>query len=254
MPVITSEALPGISPRAPTPYPPSPLTTALPTRGSQARLRSQPIVRGTPRPASRYWCGRWLPQPFACSCTPPREFVIGLDLDRSVHQCRSTKMCWWRLGWVRSGGVERGAAGPAVGAVAGRRVDPRDGAGAGCVDAADPAVPASVGWYSPGAPAASGRSSRCRGASGDLAWDRRGSVGSGDRRSSGPLVVDSTVAREIDRNGGRDAYRAVDADAAAYDRALRPKPSKLATDPVLREQVSAKKLGVPHGRHSTRPP
>jgi len=48
------------------------------------------------------------------------------------------------------------------------------------------------------------------------------------------------VSREIDRNGGRDAYRAVDADAAAYDRALRPKPSKLATDPVLRERVAAK--------------
>jgi len=49
----------------------------------------------------------------------------------------------------------------------------------------------------------------------------------------------STVSREIDRNGGRDAYRAVNADAAAYDRARRPKPSKLATDPVLRERVSA---------------
>ncbi len=32
----------------------------------------------------------------------------------------------------------------------------------------------------------------------------------------------------------------VDADAAAYDRALRPKPSKLATNPELRERVSAK--------------
>jgi len=50
----------------------------------------------------------------------------------------------------------------------------------------------------------------------------------------------STVSREIDRNGGRDAYRAVDADAAAYGRARRPKPSKLATDPVLRERVSTK--------------
>ncbi len=49
----------------------------------------------------------------------------------------------------------------------------------------------------------------------------------------------STVSREIDRNGGRDAYGAVDADAAAYDRARRPKRSKLATDPVLRERVSA---------------
>jgi len=50
----------------------------------------------------------------------------------------------------------------------------------------------------------------------------------------------STVSREIDRNGGRDAYRAVDADAAAYDQARRPKPSKLATHPVLRERVAAK--------------
>ncbi len=50
----------------------------------------------------------------------------------------------------------------------------------------------------------------------------------------------STVSREIDRNGGRDAYRAVDADAAAYVRARRPKPSKLASDPVLRDWVTAK--------------
>jgi len=33
---------------------------------------------------------------------------------------------------------------------------------------------------------------------------------------------------------------AVDADAAAYARAGRPKPSKLATDPVLRARVTAK--------------
>ena len=49
----------------------------------------------------------------------------------------------------------------------------------------------------------------------------------------------STVAREIRRNGGRDAYRAVDADAAAFDRARRPKPSKLAGDPALRERVGS---------------
>ncbi len=48
----------------------------------------------------------------------------------------------------------------------------------------------------------------------------------------------STVSREIDRNGGRDAYRAVVADAAAYARARRPKPSKLATNPALRERVA----------------
>ncbi|WP_280222113.1 IS30 family transposase [Nocardia neocaledoniensis] len=50
----------------------------------------------------------------------------------------------------------------------------------------------------------------------------------------------STVSREITRNGGRELYRAAVADAAAYERALRPKPSKLATDPVLREMVAAK--------------
>ena len=40
----------------------------------------------------------------------------------------------------------------------------------------------------------------------------------------------STVSREIARNGGRDAYRAVVADAAAFERARRPKPSKLAAN------------------------
>nr|WP_167659905.1 helix-turn-helix domain-containing protein [Nocardia mangyaensis] len=50
----------------------------------------------------------------------------------------------------------------------------------------------------------------------------------------------STLSREITRNGGREVYRAAVADAAAYERALRPKPSKLATNPVLREMVAAK--------------
>jgi hypothetical protein len=44
----------------------------------------------------------------------------------------------------------------------------------------------------------------------------------------------STLSREIARNGGRDAYRALVADAAAFGRARRPKPSKLATNPDLR--------------------
>ncbi|WP_436975383.1 IS30 family transposase [Nocardia asteroides] len=48
----------------------------------------------------------------------------------------------------------------------------------------------------------------------------------------------STVAREIARNGGRDVYRAVVADAAAFERARRPKPSKLATDTSLRGMVA----------------
>ncbi len=43
----------------------------------------------------------------------------------------------------------------------------------------------------------------------------------------------STISREIARNGGRDAYRAVDAEQAAWDRALRPKPTKLAGHAVL---------------------
>lgn len=37
----------------------------------------------------------------------------------------------------------------------------------------------------------------------------------------------STVSREIRRNGGRRAYRALRADRAAWTRALRPKPAKL---------------------------
>ena len=50
----------------------------------------------------------------------------------------------------------------------------------------------------------------------------------------------STVSREIARNGGRHGYRALDADAAAFQRARRPKPSKLATNAALREVVAAK--------------
>jgi len=83
---------------------------------------------------------------------------------------------------------------------------------------------------------------------------REGHLAAGEREEisrgiaaglSGRAIADrlgrssSTVSREIDRNGGRDAYRAVVADAAAYAGARRPKPSKLATDPVLRERVTA---------------
>ncbi|GAB2454696.1 IS30 family transposase [Nocardia tengchongensis] len=49
----------------------------------------------------------------------------------------------------------------------------------------------------------------------------------------------STVSREIARNGGRGVYRAVVADTAAFERARRPKPSKLATDTLLRGLVAA---------------
>ncbi|MFI5500992.1 IS30 family transposase [Nocardia asteroides] len=49
----------------------------------------------------------------------------------------------------------------------------------------------------------------------------------------------STVSREIARNGGRAVYRAVAADTAAFERARRPKPSKLTTNTVLRDEVVA---------------
>jgi len=47
----------------------------------------------------------------------------------------------------------------------------------------------------------------------------------------------STISREIARNGGRDTYRAVDADQAAWHEALRPKNTKLAKNPQLRHDV-----------------
>jgi Helix-turn-helix domain len=50
----------------------------------------------------------------------------------------------------------------------------------------------------------------------------------------------STVSREIARNGGIGGYRALVADAAAFKRARRPKPSKLAANPGLRAVVAAK--------------
>ena len=50
----------------------------------------------------------------------------------------------------------------------------------------------------------------------------------------------STISREVRRNGGSAAYRAARADQAAWDRALRPKPCKLACHPGLRRTVSAK--------------
>lgn len=47
----------------------------------------------------------------------------------------------------------------------------------------------------------------------------------------------STISREIARNGGRESYRAVDADRAAYTRAQRPKPAALHQLPILRSLV-----------------
>ena len=50
----------------------------------------------------------------------------------------------------------------------------------------------------------------------------------------------STVSREINRNGGRSAYRAVQADQHAWDQARRPKPCKLVESPELAELVAGK--------------
>jgi len=50
----------------------------------------------------------------------------------------------------------------------------------------------------------------------------------------------STVSREVRRHGGRSAYRASEADSDAWDRALRPKPCRLASHPELRWHVAQK--------------
>jgi len=50
----------------------------------------------------------------------------------------------------------------------------------------------------------------------------------------------STISREVGRSGGRDRYRGTVSDQATWDRALRPKPCKLACHPALRRTVSRK--------------
>ena len=50
----------------------------------------------------------------------------------------------------------------------------------------------------------------------------------------------STISRELRRNGGQSRYRAAAADKRAWDRALRPKPCKLARHGELRQLVAAK--------------
>jgi IS30 family transposase len=47
----------------------------------------------------------------------------------------------------------------------------------------------------------------------------------------------STLSREVACNGGRSAYRAWRGEQSSYNRARRPKPSKLATHPRLRREV-----------------
>ena len=50
----------------------------------------------------------------------------------------------------------------------------------------------------------------------------------------------STISREISRNGGQNSYRASCADAAAWDRAHRPKNCKLVDNPTLARAVADK--------------
>ena len=50
----------------------------------------------------------------------------------------------------------------------------------------------------------------------------------------------STVSREVRRNGGCSAYRASVADTCAWERAVRPKPCRLAAHPELRWRVAQK--------------
>ncbi len=50
----------------------------------------------------------------------------------------------------------------------------------------------------------------------------------------------STITRELARHGGRDRYRAAEADRRAWDRARRPQPCKLTRNPALRDLVAAK--------------
>src|SRR5256885_1945817 len=50
----------------------------------------------------------------------------------------------------------------------------------------------------------------------------------------------STVSREVARHGGRGSYRATEADARAWELALRPKPCRLSSYPELRWRVIEK--------------
>jgi len=58
----------------------------------------------------------------------------------------------------------------------------------------------------------------------------------------------STISREVNRNGGLKEYRASEADQAAWDRAPRAKPCKLAEHPMLKRIVACiqalKRMGL----------
>ena len=87
---------------------------------------------------------------------------------------------------------------------------------------------------------------RCR-ARGQLSADEREEISRGlaageSLRSIATRLkrAPSTVSREVARNGGRRHYRAGRAELAAWERACRPKTSKLAGKPRLRRLVEDK--------------
>jgi transposase, IS30 family len=58
--------------------------------------------------------------------------------------------------------------------------------------------------------------------------------------ASGLGRAPSTISREVSRNGGRNDYRATQANKNAWDRALRPKSCKLVKNRRLCQQVESK--------------
>jgi IS30 family transposase len=70
---------------------------------------------------------------------------------------------------------------------------------------------------------------------------RAGVVGHSTRAIAARLGrAPSTISREIQRNGGREYYRASQADQSAWDRGHRPKTGKLAANRALARLVAAK--------------
>jgi IS30 family transposase len=90
-------------------------------------------------------------------------------------------------------------------------------------------------------PAGRRRSERC------LSEREREEISRGLARGDGFRAIGAaigrshtTISREVNGNGGRERYRAHDADDAAWDRARRPKRSKLVINSRLSEVVEDK--------------
>jgi IS30 family transposase len=90
------------------------------------------------------------------------------------------------------------------------------------------------------------RAARC------LSLEEREEISRGIARGEGAREIGrrlgrshTTVLREIENGGGRERYRAHRADQGAWERARRPKPTKLGSCPALREIVS-ERLALKH--------